>query len=814
MHSKCLRSSLSIVLVLGLSAACSQLGPADTAPPEAAPVAGEEAAAAGASRVGVAPADNVPDAPSWAPVVFYEQIESSPIDLADLSDKSFDDVQLLAKPRKAGNQIEMPISEEEAERLRQEALSLPPDFNVQDVSALLPTKAPAVGAGFASIDAGQCCGGLFTAVPPDPEMAAGPRHLITVTNVAFAIYDRLGTQLVPPTPFGTFFAGVPGCSNNNSNFDPNVIYDERFNRFILGIDDGGVRYCIAATQGPDPTGTWNRYSFATNVGGNFFDYPHAGVGINAIFMGANMFLQAGPFFEGRLWAVRKRELYAGAPILVVSQSTGNDSTPQPANLHGFHQGTFPTSGPHHVLTDDVFNGQTYGVWSWANPFNGAGGTLVNLGTVNLFTATGVFPGFPINAPQLGGGAIQANDWRVQDAEYRNGSLWMSNTISCNPGGGTVDCVRWARIDPTVPSVLDAGVFASTGEFRTFADLAANHCDDMAVGYTKTGSTHFPDVWATGRQSGDPAGTLQAEALLKSGEITYTAFDPVPRRWGDYTGMTPHPNGVTYYYLGEYSKNIPGNARWGTWVNPMRYPCTTPNSVGVYTPATASFLLTTSLRNPGKDIAFTLGAANLQPVYGDWDGNDIRSGGVYDAATATFLLSDEVTTGGLPQTTFSFGTAGGGQVPVAGDWNGDGVDSIGLYDPSTGVFTLRDTNAAGPPDYTFSIVLTTVTANFPPAAGDWDGDGADGVALWDPSTTLWYLKNAPATGPADLTVQFGKPSPLFRPIGGDWDADGVDTIGLYFQPEARFFLKDANVSGNTGYQTVAFGATAADLPVVK
>jgi hypothetical protein len=65
----------------------------------------------------------------------------------------------------------------------------------------------------------------------------------------------------------------------------------------------------------------------------------------------------------------------------------------------------------------------------------------------------------------------------------------------------------------------------------------------------------------------------------------------------------------------------------------------------------------------------------------------------------------------------------------------------------------------------SIVLTTVTANFPPAAGDWDGDGAD-------------------------------------------------TIGLYYQPEARFFLKDANVSGNTGFRTVDFGSTAADLPVVK
>ena len=60
--------------------------------------------------------------------------------------------------------------------------------------------------------------------------------------------------------------------------------------------------------------------------------------------------------------------------------------------------------------------------------------------------------------------------------------------------------------------------------------------------------------------------------MKAGEITYTAFDGAPRRWGDYTGMTIDPDGQTFWYLGEYSK-ITGNAngRWGTYIGSFTYP---------------------------------------------------------------------------------------------------------------------------------------------------------------------------------------------------------------------------------------------------
>jgi hypothetical protein len=468
-----------------------------------------------------------------------------------------------------GGRIESQISGAEADRLRAEALRMPPSLSVDEGPIAPGADGPVASVSFDSLDANSCCGGS-TNVPPDPELAVGPNHIIAVVNVAFEIYDKSGTRLQGPTTFASFFSGVPGCS---AVFDPNVIYDEEHDRFVLGVDDNGVGYCVAATTGSNPQGSWHRYRFATNVNGWFFDYPHAGVGLDGVYMGANMFTSStGPFAEGRIWAMDKFAMYAGSPMSVVTRSTGSYGTPQPMNLHGWAQGTWPVGGPHYILTDGpLFDGAHYGVWSWNNPLGA--NILTNLGTVDLNGATGVTAGFPIDSVQAGTNIdLQANDWRVQDAEYRNGYIWMANTQGCNPGGGTVNCVRWAQIDPGGPTIVDAGVFGSSGDYRTFADLAVDDCDNMAVGYTKSSSAIWPSVWVTGRESTDTPGTLQAEQQLKAGERFYRDWLSGARRWGDYTGMTIDPDGVTFWYLGEYSKNIVNfaNTYWGTYIGSFSF----------------------------------------------------------------------------------------------------------------------------------------------------------------------------------------------------------------------------------------------------
>jgi hypothetical protein len=482
-------------------------------------------------------------------------------------------VQALSRGEDEADGPERPIPQEEVERLRAAAELLEPESAVQQARprglglAGPSLLAPVAGTAITSMTASS-------PVPPDPEVAVGPNHIVAVVNSRYAVYDKSGALLAGPSSLVTFFtgfAGTPGCSSAFPGiFDPNVLYDEEADRFVMGVDGGGSSYCIAVTTGPSPTGSWYRYAFPTNYGGPGFDFPHAGVGREAIYLGSNQFtcLFSGcSWVGGRVYAIDKWALYAGQPAQVVTHSVGSvNSTPQPANLHGYLQGTWPQDGPHYLFTEDYF-GAIHSLWSWTDPFGA--NQLVLLANLNLSTASGVTAVFPPVAPQLSSTqTLESNDWRGLDTEYRNGRLWLTNSIGCNPGGGTVTCVRWAEVDPEIPEVVQAGVFSSAGEHRLFPDLAANHCDTMAVGYTKTSSTIHPAVWATGRQRGDTAGTLQAEVELRAGDAVYTAFDAVPHRWGDYTGMTVDPDGLTFWYYGEYAPTTSGS--WGTFIRPLTF----------------------------------------------------------------------------------------------------------------------------------------------------------------------------------------------------------------------------------------------------
>ena len=535
--------------------------------------------------------------------------------------------------------------------LRAQSMDLAPSSNVHIASnsSAPGSAAPASGVSFESLDYLECCGGGGN-VPPDPELTVGSNHVIAVVNVAFEIYDKNGNSVVGPTTFASFMSSNPSCAGV---FDPNAIYDESADRYILGIDADGSAYCLAVSQTGDPTGSWNIYAFPT--GAAFFDYPHAGVGRDAIYMGGNMFICTigCSFLEGRVWAFDKQAMYNGQSASFVTRGLPNsEDTPQPLNLHGYDQGTWPSSGPHYFFTDTNFNGETYSIWSWNDPFGADTLTMVN--TVDLEAYTGVTAGLPVNVPQSGargsGPLLQANDFRPQDFEFRNGYGWSVQTIACNPGGGTVDCIRWAQIDLSSASVVDAGVYASSGEYRFFGDLAVNHCDDMAVGYTKSSTSTFPSVWVSGRLSSDAPGTLQAETLLKAGEISYTAFDGSPHRWGDYTGMTIDPNGDTFWYLGQYSKNTgTTSGRWGTYIGSFSYSCDdggeptpTPENTPTPGPTNTPGPTPTPTNTPEPTATqeptptATPGSSNTMHV-GDLDGSGVSNGRTWTAEVTVLIV---------------------------------------------------------------------------------------------------------------------------------------------------------------------------------
>ncbi|MBN2474811.1 MAG: VCBS repeat-containing protein [Pirellulales bacterium] len=128
-------------------------------------------------------------------------------------------------------------------------------------------------------------------------------------------------------------------------------------------------------------------------------------------------------------------------------------------------------------------------------------------------------------------------------------------------------------------------------------------------------------------------------------------------------------------------------------------------------------------------------------------------------------------------------------------------TIGLYNPATSVFYLRNSNDTGTADLT--CAYGPGGQSWQPVVGDFNGDGADTIGLYDPSTSIFYLRNTNDTGQADLTIAYGPGGQGWHPIVGDFDGDGTDTIGLYDPSTSIFHLRNSNDSGLANL-TVAYG----------
>jgi CSLREA domain-containing protein len=152
-------------------------------------------------------------------------------------------------------------------------------------------------------------------------------------------------------------------------------------------------------------------------------------------------------------------------------------------------------------------------------------------------------------------------------------------------------------------------------------------------------------------------------------------------------------------------------------------------------------------------------------------------------------SDNTLTANL---TFDMGV-GAGWTAIFGDWNGDGTDGIGVY--QDGTWILRDLNG----DSTFSF--GTSEDGWLPIVGDWDGNGSDTVGLTKDG--VWLLRNSNTSGEADIIVNFGSSEAGWLPVAGDWNGDGVDGLAIY--KDGMWQLTNS-LTDQTNVITLAFGPT--------
>jgi hypothetical protein len=162
----------------------------------------------------------------------------------------------------------------------------------------------------------------------------------------------------------------------------------------------------------------------------------------------------------------------------------------------------------------------------------------------------------------------------------------------------------------------------------------------------------------------------------------------------------------------------------------------------------------------------------------------------------------------------WGSQAAGDVPVPGDYDGDGKTDIAVWRPSTGVwYVLKSSDNYSYATY-LSVQWGSQAAGDTPEPGDYDGDGKTDLVVWRPSTGMWYVLKSSDSYATYLAVQWGDQTAGDVPVPSDYDGDGKMDLAVW-RPSAGmwYVLKSTDSYSYATYLAVQWGRQAdGDVPV--
>ena len=172
-------------------------------------------------------------------------------------------------------------------------------------------------------------------------------------------------------------------------------------------------------------------------------------------------------------------------------------------------------------------------------------------------------------------------------------------------------------------------------------------------------------------------------------------------------------------------------------------------------------------------------------------------------------------------TFQWGLTG--DLPVPGDYDGDGKADVAVYRPSSGVWFLRQSTTGFTTFVSFQFGLNGDTT----VPSDYDGDGKTDLAVYRPATGTWYISLS--TSGFAPSVQWGLTGDIPAPNAtvasaiaisrrtvansmrtADLDGDGRADVNVYRPSTGTWF----NLTSSTNYalfETFQWGLPG-DIPV--
>ncbi len=406
--------------------------------------------------------------------------------------------------------------------------------------------------------------------PSDPTGAVGPNHYVNAWNRAFSIWDKSGNQLVPPASLFT----IGGEFNTDKVTDPNVVYDEAADRFIImQWAYSPNRLLLAVSQGPNPvTDGW--YTYAFDIGTIDPDYPKISVWSDGYYITTNSNpVSVETDNNPSVFVIERDKVLLGENASMISFPLPGINSYGFYSPAGFHsvgpELPPPGDAPIVYFQDDAWQGISEDhlkLWlinvNWKFPMT----STIEL-SQKLGSDDGVSPfesnfdeGDFANLTQPSGPDVDALQgammYMTQFRRFRDhNSVVMNFVVDTEPGIAEHAGIRWYELRQSKYgqpwTVYQEGTYAPDGSDRFCGSIALDIRGNIGLGFTilddSQDSPIFPSLRYTGRYADDPLGQMTIEE-----QVIHEGTSPDPSsRYGDYAHLYVDPDdGITFWHNGE------------------------------------------------------------------------------------------------------------------------------------------------------------------------------------------------------------------------------------------------------------------------
>lgn len=378
------------------------------------------------------------------------------------------------------------------------------------------------------------------ATPPDVQIAAGPNNVMEMVNLEGQVWMKNGLPEGPTFDLASFFG-----TGSDYISDPKVLYDFQSDRWFTSITDISTsNVVVGVSVGSDPTGGFCIY----NIPGPSFtilDQPIIGISDDKFVISVNDFNSFTQQFTGaQFWTMNKGEMESCSAVNYVTKTFGNYFS-----IHPVHSVT--STATQYMVSID-----------------GQGSS------VDLFSIQGVPPNpvafsiskIPVSSISNPPSAVQSRsyfkldtgDYRVQDASWANGALWMANNDMCVPSGDNSprSCLHLIQLDTNSMSVTQDFEYGIPGKYVFYPAFAENPATGnllMVFGFSS--ATDYPGIDVTEQTAADPRNSLETPVLLQAGkgpeDELVGCVGTGACRYGDYFGAALDPSTSSIWVAGEY-----------------------------------------------------------------------------------------------------------------------------------------------------------------------------------------------------------------------------------------------------------------------